>query len=102
MTAISTSSSAHPPSRRSQLTEYTGVYVSDEARATYRLGIEDGQLKARIDGWPDTVVPLSPTYRDAFEAGAMLVRFRRGPDGKINAVSLGEGRMWDLRAARVE
>lgn len=85
-----------------QLKEYVGVYRSEEAPATYRLAIEDGQLKARIDGWPDTVVPLSPSYRDAFESGPMLVRFRRGANGKINAISLGESRMWDLRAAKVK
>lgn len=85
-----------------QLDEYAGVYVSDEAPATYRLKVEHGQLKAYIDGWPDTVVPLSSVYKDAFEAGSTLVRFRRGADGKIREVSLGEGRMWDLRAARVK
>lgn len=84
-----------------QLAEYAGVYVSDETLATYRLTVEAGQLKAYTNGWPDTVIPLSPVYKDAFTAGPSIVRFRRSADGKIKEVSLGEGRMWDLRAARV-
>lgn len=82
--------------------EYAGSYVSDETRATYRIAVEGGQLKARVEGWPDTVITLSAVYRDAFEAGPMLIRFRRGADGKVNEVSLGDSRMWDLRAARVK
>lgn len=82
--------------------EYAGAYVSDETRATYRIAVESGVLTLRIDGWPDTVLSLEATYRDAFLGGGMLVRFRRGADGKVNEVSLGDSRMWDLRAARVK
>lgn len=83
-----------------QLAEYTGRYRSDEALATYVIAVENGQLKARIANWPDTVLTLTPAYKDAFMAGGTLIRFRRSANGKINALSLGDGRMWDLRAAR--
>lgn len=59
-------------------------------------------LTLRIDGWPDTVWPLTSSYRDAFLSDGMLVRFRRGADGKVNELSLGDSRMWDLRAARLK
>ncbi len=85
-----------------QLGEYAGNYASDETRASYRVAIEGGALKVRVDGWPDTVLTLAPSYRDAFVGDGMLVRFRRGLDGKINEMSLGDSRMWDLRAARVK
>lgn len=82
--------------------EYAGSYTSSETRATYRVAVESGQLKVRIDGWPDTVLTLSAVYRDAFDADGLLVRFRRGANGKISEMSLGDSRMWDLRAARVK
>jgi CubicO group peptidase (beta-lactamase class C family) len=81
--------------------EYAGSYASDETLATYQVAVESGQLKVRIEGWPDTILTLSAVYRDAFEADGLLVRFRRGPDGKVTEMSLGDSRMWDLRAARV-
>jgi len=81
--------------------EYAGAYASEETRATHRVAVESGVLKVRIDGWPDTVLAPSASYRDAFIGGGILVRFRRGADGKVNELSLGDSRMWDLRAARV-
>ena len=86
----------------SKLGEYAGSYTSNETRATYRVTIENGALTVRIDGWPDTVLTLSPSYKDAFLADDMLVRFRRGANGKIKELSLGDSRMWDLRAARTK
>ncbi len=82
--------------------EYAGSYASDETRATYRVAVEGGVLTLRIDSWPDTSLTLSAIYRDAFSSDGMLVRFRRGADGQVNEVSLGDSRMWDLRAARVK
>jgi hypothetical protein len=86
----------------SQFGEYAGSYASPETMATYRITVEAGVLTLRIDGWPDTVLKLSASYRDAFLSDGMLIRFRRGSDGKINALSLGDSRMWDLQAARVK
>lgn len=86
----------------SQFGEYAGSYASPETMATYRITVEAGVLTLRIDGWPDAVLKLSASYRDAFLSDGMLIRFRRGSDGKINALSLGDSRMWDLQAARVK
>lgn len=85
-----------------QLGEYAGAYSSDETRATYRVALEGDRLMARIDNWPDTNIRLSPIYKDAFMGGGVLVRFRRDASGRINALSLGDGRMRDLNAPRVK
>lgn len=86
-----------------QLAAYAGVYTSDETLATYTVSIKDGQLRVNTAGWPDAVLSLSPVYTDAFMTpGGVLVRFRRGSDGQINEMSLGDGRMRDLRAARTK
>lgn len=85
-----------------QLAEYAGVYASDEAMARYTVSVEDGKLKIRTAGWPDGDLTVAASYRDAFTAGGILVRFRRDPDGKITEMSFGDSRMRDLRAARLD
>jgi CubicO group peptidase (beta-lactamase class C family) len=81
-----------------QLAEYTGEYSSDEAEVTWKVVMEEGKLvvKAR----PDVSIALTPLYADAFQAdNGFLVRFFR-KDGKIAELSVGLGRVRDLRFAR--
>jgi CubicO group peptidase (beta-lactamase class C family) len=85
-----------------QLAGYAGAYASDETRATYRVAVEGGQLVLRIDGWPDTAMKLSPSYKDAFMSGPVLIRFYRDNAGRITQLSWGDNRMRDLRAARLK
>jgi CubicO group peptidase (beta-lactamase class C family) len=82
-----------------QLAEYVGEYTSDEAEVSYRVVLEDGKLVVR--GRPVAAYPLKPLYADGFDAVGLLVRFRRDADGRVNGLSLGMPRMWDLRFARV-
>jgi CubicO group peptidase (beta-lactamase class C family) len=83
-----------------QLAEYAGEYASDEAEATYEVVLEDGKLFLRTR--PVLSLPLTPSYADAFlAANGWLVRFYRKPDGKVGELSLGLGRVRDLRFARV-
>jgi CubicO group peptidase (beta-lactamase class C family) len=85
-----------------QLAEYAGEYASDETRATYRITIEGGQLVVRVDGWPESILKLNPSYQDAFVSGPMLIRFYRDGAGRVTQLSLGDNRMRDLRAARLK
>ncbi len=83
-----------------QLAEYAGEYESDEAEAAYRVVLEEGKLELRSR--PDLKLLLTPSYPDAFVAASgWIVRFQRGPDGKVTGLSLGLGRVRDLRFARV-
>lgn len=82
-----------------QLAEYVGEYASDEAEVSYRVVLEDGKLVVR--GRPAAVHPLTPLYADGFDSDGLLVRFRRDAAGRVNGLSLGMPRMWDLRFARV-
>jgi hypothetical protein len=50
---------------------------------------------------PDGTVPLTPTYKDAFNTPAGSVRFIRDSAGRITEMSIGDGRVWDLRIRRV-
>lgn len=85
-----------------QLKEYAGTYASDEAMARYTVSVDGGKLKIATRGWPDGDATVAPAYKDAFTTGGFLVRFRRGADGRINAMSLADNRMRDLRAKRVK
>jgi hypothetical protein len=49
---------------------------------------------------PASVMPLTATYRDAFSSGIGSVRFLRDAAGRVTEMSIGEGRVWDLRLKR--
>jgi CubicO group peptidase (beta-lactamase class C family) len=84
-----------------QLAEYAGAYVSQEADASYKVAIENGQLVVHIDRRPGATIRLAPSYKDAFTAsGGRLIRFKRNAAGKITVMSLADGRMRDLEAPR--
>ena len=83
----------------SELLAYEGTYHSEDAETTYRVRVEDGELTV----WqrPDVVRTLEPRYRDAFEMGGRVVRFRRDGSGEVTALSLSLGRVYDMRFERV-
>jgi CubicO group peptidase (beta-lactamase class C family) len=82
------------------LAKYEGTYVSDEAEVTYTIRAENGALFALRR--PDARFALAPSYKDAFtNAQLPLVLFRRDPKtGQVNGLSLGLGRVRDLRFRR--
>lgn len=83
-----------------ELAKYEGTYTSEEAEATYVLRVESGVLVATRR--PGVRFTLAPAYHDAFtNAELPLVRFRRDARGQVVALSLGLGRVRDLRFERV-
>lgn len=80
------------------LAAFAGTYHSADAETTYRISVEDGALVV----WqrPGVTRTLEPIYRDAFRMGGSIVRFRRGPSGAVDALSLSLGRVYDMRFAR--
>jgi CubicO group peptidase (beta-lactamase class C family) len=77
---------------------FAGTYVSDEAETTLRVVLENGKLV--IHRRPDASFPLTPTYKDAFDSELGSVRFLRDKAGKVETLSLGGSRVWDLRFTR--
>jgi hypothetical protein len=50
---------------------------------------------------PERTVQLTPLYTDAFSGGSLgTVIFRRDTGGRVNALSIVQDRVWDLRFAR--
>jgi hypothetical protein len=88
----------------------TGEYASDEAEVTLKVTLEQSGLM--IHRRTDTVIPLTPTYRDGFSASVGSgdgfsasvgsVRFMRDSGGHVTEMSIGYPRMWDLRLRRIQ
>src|SRR5688572_1312809 len=81
-----------------ELQEYVGRYTSDEAETSFTISVKDGRL-VRTDRYGQTA-NLNPAYKDAFAQGGVLVTFRRNAAGRVVAMSLGLGRVRDLRFER--
>jgi hypothetical protein len=82
------------------LARYEGTYTSDEAEVTYTIRAENGALF--LLRRPDARIALKPAYRDAFTSTELpLVIFRRDERGQVNGLSLGLGRVRDLRFRRL-
>jgi hypothetical protein len=76
-----------------------GVYVSEEAETTLTVAIDGDALVLKRR--PDTTLRATPAYADAFTADQLgLVIFRRGADGRVNALTVSQDRVWDLRFAK--
>jgi CubicO group peptidase (beta-lactamase class C family) len=80
-----------------ELAEYAGRYYSLELDTTYALTVEEGGLTLtgrRIGG------VLTPTVRDEFTQGALVLRFERNAQGRPSGFRLGQGRIRNLRFTR--
>jgi CubicO group peptidase (beta-lactamase class C family) len=85
---------------QAEMQAMTGVYVSDEAEATFKVVLTPRGLE--MHQRPDKVFLLEPTYTDGFECDLGSVRFLRDMSGHFTELSLSDSRMWDLRLKRVE
>lgn len=80
---------------------FVGRYRSDEIGVTYRVAREGQGLVLRLEERPTVVIRMSPIYRDAFNLTGNLARFRRDANGRVVALSLGSGRVRDLRLRKI-
>jgi CubicO group peptidase (beta-lactamase class C family) len=85
---------------RKQLEDFVGDYRSDELGVTYHVKLDRDSLTYSMR--PGVRRALSPTYPDAFARGGSAVWFSRDRSGRVTALHLGEGRMWDLVIPRVK
>lgn len=83
----------------SDLQDFAGTYHSDDAETTYLVTASDGALVV----WqrPAETRTFEPIYRDAYRAGGNVIRFRRDPAGRVVALSLSLGRVYDMRFERL-
>jgi hypothetical protein len=82
------------------LAPLAGTYTSDEAATSLTITHEGGRLFLRQR--PAVSLELRPAYRDVFEAPTGdVVRFVRDESGRVTELSLGLGRVRDLRFRRL-
>jgi CubicO group peptidase (beta-lactamase class C family) len=81
------------------LQSLTGNYTSEEIETTLTVAVEGNSLVVKRR--PDTVIKLTPVHADAFSGGSLgLVIFHRDSGGRVNALSVIQDRVWDLRFSR--
>jgi CubicO group peptidase (beta-lactamase class C family) len=79
----------------SQLESLAGSYWSDEAETTLNATVDHGALVLRRR--PDTVIKLTPLGPDKFRGSIGTVTFMRNAAGAVDALSVNQERVWDLR-----
>jgi hypothetical protein len=84
------------------LQRVVGRYRSDEAGADFVVYRKGGTLSLAVADRPDSATVLTPAYLDAFTSPGGVVRLVRGADGRVTALRLSDGRVWDLRADRID
>jgi CubicO group peptidase (beta-lactamase class C family) len=84
-----------------ELAAYEGTFASGESESELRVAVDGGRLL--IHRRPDTRLPLTPIYPDAFSAPSLgRILFRRDPNGEIVELSVQQPRVYDLRFRRVD
>lgn len=87
--------------RKTDLDAYAGVYWSDELETQYNFSLKDGKLIATHAH--HGVIALTPMWEDTFRGNKWFisqVTFIRDSEGRVNAVTLGGGRIRGIRFVR--
>jgi CubicO group peptidase (beta-lactamase class C family) len=84
---------------RGELEAFVGAYHSDEVGATYEAAIAGDSLT--ISPRAGVMITLRPTYTDGFAARGRAVWFTRDRRRRVDAMHVGEGRLWDFGLPRV-
>ena len=85
----------NPPPSPAQLAALTGSYWSDEAETMLIAAVEEGGLVLKRR--PDTVIKLTAIAPDKFRGSIGTVTFLRNAAGAVDALSVNQERVWDLR-----
>jgi CubicO group peptidase (beta-lactamase class C family) len=80
------------------LQAFVGEYWSDEAETALTAVIDKERLVLRRR--PGMLVSLEPTGKDTFRGQIGTVTFRRNAAGAVEALSVKQDRVWDLRFVR--
>ena len=86
--------------RSDQLQAFTGRYSADEIEA--RLDVVIAGDRLAITRRPDTSVPLTPVYADAFASPLGFIVFQRNATGRVTGFSLTQSAVWNLRFDRLD
>ena len=88
----------NPPPSAAQLSAVAGSYWSDEAETMLVAAVDQGALVLRRR--PDTVIKLTAIGPDKFRGSIGTITFIRNASGAVDALSVNQDRVWDLRFAK--
>jgi hypothetical protein len=88
----------NPGPTGAQLSALAGNYWSDEAETMLTAAVEDGALVLKRR--PDTVIKMTAIAPDKFRGSIGTVTFIRNASGAVDALSINQERVWDLRFAK--
>jgi hypothetical protein len=88
----------NPPPSAAQLSALAGSYWSEEAETLLIAAVDQGALVLKRR--PDTVIKMTPIAPDKFRGSIGTVTFIRNAAGGIEALSVNQDRVWDLRFAK--
>ena len=80
------------------LGDFAGDYWSEEAETMLTASVDRNRLVLRRR--PGTLIELEPVGTDAFRGSIGTVTFRRNAAGAVEALSIRQDRVWDLRFER--
>ena len=86
------------PWKPAGLSEFAGVYVSNEAQTALTVRVQNGKLVLHRS--PDDDFDLQPAERDWFESDLADLHFLRDASGNLSSLNLSGSRVWDLRFER--
>jgi CubicO group peptidase (beta-lactamase class C family) len=84
---------------REQLQTFAGAYRSEEVGATYEARLAGDSLT--LSPRAGMVSTLRPIYTDGFMARGYVVWFTRNRQNRVDAMHVGESRLWNLVLPRV-
>lgn len=87
-----------PPPSPAELSALAGSYWSDEAETMLIAAVDQGTLVLKRR--PDGVIRLTPIARDKFRGSIGTITFLRNASGTVEALSVNQERVWDLRFAK--
>jgi CubicO group peptidase (beta-lactamase class C family) len=78
-----------------ELADYAGEYYSDEARVSYKIGVENGRPVVAARGGRKLI--LMPALKDEFLSGGFNFEFTRDPQNKVNGFLMDTDRSLNVR-----
>jgi CubicO group peptidase (beta-lactamase class C family) len=78
-----------------ELAEYAGEYYSDEAKVSYKIGVENGRLEVTARRGQKRV--LAPALKDEFTSAGVNFDFTRDPQNRVNGFLMDTDRSINVR-----
>ena len=88
----------NPPPSAAQLDALAGAYWSDEAETMLTAAVDQGGLVLKRR--PADVIKLTAIAPDKFRGSIGTVTFIRNASGAVDALSINQDRVWDLRFSK--